>query len=81
MPGTSGLFLKNNILAVLRGQIHHSPETLCPISPRSRKNYRYAPEKWSVRQVFGHLADAERIFGYRATLYRARPDEATAAVR
>lgn len=27
--------------------------------------YRYADGKWSVREVVGHLADAERIFGYR----------------
>ena len=26
---------------------------------------RYAPGKWSVKEILGHLADAERIFGYR----------------
>jgi hypothetical protein len=28
--------------------------------------FRYAPEKWSVRQTFGHLTDTERVMGYRA---------------
>lgn len=31
-----------------------------------RAGYRYAPDKWSIKEVVGHIADAERIFGYRA---------------
>jgi len=27
--------------------------------------HRYAPGKWSVREVVGHLCDGERIFAYR----------------
>ena len=29
-------------------------------------DFRYAPEKWSVKEVIGHVSDAERIFAYRA---------------
>lgn len=29
-------------------------------------NYRYAPDKWSVKEIVGHLADSERVFAYRA---------------
>ncbi|MGZ8412027.1 MAG: DinB family protein [Gemmatirosa sp.] len=28
--------------------------------------HRYAEGKWSVKEVLGHIADAERIFAYRA---------------
>ncbi len=28
--------------------------------------FRYAPDKWNVREVIGHLIDTERVFGHRA---------------
>lgn len=30
--------------------------------------YRYAPEKWSIKQIVGHITDHERIKIYRAFL-------------
>ena len=41
--------------------------------PRARWTHRYAPGKWSVSEVVGHLADTERIFAYRALRF-ARND-------
>ena len=43
-------------------------ETLALIRsiPESQGGHRYAPDKWSIREVLGHLADGERIFSYRA---------------
>ena len=38
-----------------------------------RPDFRYAPDKWSVKQVVGHMADTERVFGFRA-LWFARAD-------
>lgn len=36
---------------------------------------RYAPGKWSVKQVLGHLTDVERIFSYR--LFRISRGDST----
>jgi hypothetical protein len=34
--------------------------------PASKEHFRYAEGKWTIREVFGHLIDAERVFGYRS---------------
>jgi hypothetical protein len=34
--------------------------------PAERAGYRYAPGKWSVRELLGHVTDTERVFAYRA---------------
>lgn len=34
--------------------------------PIAKGNYAYAPEKWTVKEVIGHICDAERVFSYRA---------------
>ncbi|MEO5579236.1 MAG: DinB family protein [Gemmatimonadaceae bacterium] len=42
--------------------------------PDSRGDQRYAPGKWSIREVVGHMADTERVFTYRALCFsRADP--------
>jgi uncharacterized damage-inducible protein DinB len=37
---------------------------LQPLGDESAE-YRYAPDKWSIKELFGHICDAERIFAYR----------------
>lgn len=34
--------------------------------PEEKASYHYHPKKWSVRDVVGHMADAERVYQYRA---------------
>lgn len=41
--------------------------------PPAREGHRYAPGKWSLREVVGHVADAERMFASRALAF-ARGD-------
>ncbi len=37
-------------------------------------SYRYHEKKWSVRQVLGHMADAERVYQYRALVLARNGD-------
>ena len=34
--------------------------------PESKGGHRYGPDKWTIREVIGHMTDAERVMGYRA---------------
>ena len=34
--------------------------------PEEKENFAYAPAKWSIKDVVGHLIDTERIMAYRA---------------
>jgi hypothetical protein len=58
---------------MLRDQLAETESLLREIG-ESRGNHRYAPGKWSVKEVVGHLADAERVFSYRALRF-AREDK------
>lgn len=39
----------------------------------ARGEFRYAPDKWTIKEVLGHVTDAERVFCYRALRF-ARGD-------
>jgi hypothetical protein len=62
-----------DVISEMKDQIE---ETIAPISRMSDQDAlsRYAPEKWSIKEVLGHLCDTERIMAYRA-LRIARGDQ------
>ncbi len=64
-------------VAILRAQRATTAALLGTI-PESRAGFRYAEGKWSLREVVGHLSDAERIFSYRLLRF-ARGDDAALA--
>jgi DinB family protein len=63
----------DDILTALHTQLEETLPFLGTIS-EEKSLFRYAPEKWSIRQLWGHVNDAERIFLMRA-LWFARGHE------
>ena len=64
---------EGDIIGVLTGQIDETTALLSSI-PEERAGFRYAPDKWSIKELVGHLIDSERIFSYRALCF-ARGDK------
>ncbi len=63
-----------DILKTLAAQ-HRDTRALLEGVDEKRGAFRYAPGKWSLKQVIGHMADVERVFTYRALAF-ARNDRA-----
>lgn len=59
------LITGDNLIAALRDNKQQFIELIDNI-PASAENHRYAESKWSVKQVFIHLADEERYYAYKA---------------
>jgi len=67
--------LDSDILSILSTQIDEAQTLLQPLDKKVTL-HRYAPGKWSVKELLGHLIDTERLFLYRATsIARADPAE------
>jgi len=54
-----------DIVGVLETQLDETLALLQGIT-EARSLHRYAPEKWSIRQVLNHVSDTERVFLFRA---------------
>ncbi len=63
---------EGDILDLLTRQIAETAASLSPFSP-AQAQWRPAPGEWNATEIVGHLADAERVFSYRALSF-ARND-------
>ena len=63
---------EGNLLTNLK-KVHQEPQDFFKGVGEINGNYRYAPEKWSLKEVLIHLIDAEQVFAYRALRF-ARKD-------
>ena len=66
------LVASGDVLSTLSTQMAETQALLHSL-PASVATYRYAPGKWSVNELIGHLIDSERIFAARALRF-ARND-------
>ncbi|MDX1902966.1 MAG: DinB family protein [Thermonemataceae bacterium] len=56
---------KDDILAILKERLYFVKTFLADMS-EANANFRYAPEKWSIKEILLHITDSERVFAYRA---------------
>ncbi len=62
-----------NLLDIMNAQVSALRALLGGLDD-SQAGHAYAPGKWTIREVVGHLIDTERVFSYRATAFsRADP--------
>ncbi len=60
-----------DIVDTLSDQILASVALLDSVAPE-RETFAYAPGKWTIREVIGHVIDTERVFAYRALSFARR---------
>src|SRR5438128_2288999 len=59
---------KGDLLTLLEDQRRETQQLLSGLS-EAKALHRYAPGKWSIKEVVGHLMDTERVFCYRALAF------------
>jgi hypothetical protein len=61
-----------DILQFLQQQLITTSDLLRSL-PEAKGDFRYQPGKWSMKELFGHIIDTERVFAYRGLVF-ARND-------
>ena len=55
---------RNDVIAALPLQINEISSALGHLTDQQAR-FKFGPAEWSIKEVIGHLSDAERIFSYR----------------
>jgi hypothetical protein len=63
--GYVALVPEGDILTILSEQLNETLSLVGSI-PEQAGNFRYATDKWSIKELVGHIIDSERVFAYRA---------------
>lgn len=77
--GYVALVPDGDILDILRAQLAEVLELLGAL-PAEKHDFAYAPGKWSLKQVLGHIIDGEWVFTYRALRFSRGDDTALAGM-
>jgi hypothetical protein len=54
----------DDLLVLFKGQLEDTLSLLRHLT-EEKASFRYAPNKWSIKEMIGHIADTERILSYR----------------
>lgn len=63
--GYVSLVPEEDVLSAIETQSSETQKLLASLD-EAKAAHRYAEGKWSIKEVIGHITDAERVFGYRA---------------
>ncbi|MBX7151766.1 DinB family protein [bacterium] len=56
---------ESDLLQLLESDFRETEKFILSLS-EEQLNHRYAPDKWSIKEIINHLTDGERVFAYRA---------------
>lgn len=59
--------VSGDLMEILESQVTDWPEFIKSLTPKA--DYAYAPGKWTIKEVAGHIIDTERILVYRLTAF------------
>lgn len=56
---------EGDLIEIMRDNLETTLKLLWSVS-EEKSTFRYADGKWTIRELLGHMIDAERVFSYRA---------------